>query len=192
MSVILGYQTKDKIVIAGDRRVCNANGSVISEEEQKVYKINKHLCFASAGRTVMTKVINYEVAKVNADNLYIEDIDKIVSDFYQNAKDKNVPSIYLLSSYLIVAGLNRKGKSGIYAIIYNEGKEDKKYIPMIIFNPVDMTNMDCALIMGNNIKKYGLSFVKNTIKEISEKSIWVNDKYNTWAFDKIQKRGILI
>lgn len=191
MSVILGYQTKDKIVIAGDRRVCNADGVVISEEEQKVYQVNKHLCFASAGRAFMGKIINDEVAKANADNLYIEDIDKIVSDFYQNAKDKNASSIYLLPSCLIVAGLNRKGESGIYAIIYNSGKEDKKYIPMIIYNPADMTNMNCALIMGNNIKKYGLSFVKNTIKEISEKSIWVNDKYNTWTFDKKQKKGIL-
>lgn len=191
MSVILGYQTQDKIVIAGDRRVCNVDGIVISEEEQKVYQVNEHLCFASAGRAVMTKVINDKVAKVNADKLYIDDIDKIVSDFYQNAKDKDIPSIYMLPSYLLVAGLNREGKSGIYSIIYNAGHEDKKYIPMIIFNPADMSNMDCAIIMGDNIKKYGLSFVENTIKEISEKSIWVNDKYNMWIFDKKHSEGIL-
>ena len=181
MSVILGYQTNDKIIIAGDRRACNAKGEIISEEEQKVFQINEHLCVASAGRGLMGKVINDEVAKMEADQLYIDDIDKIVSDFYE--KVKNVASIYMLPSYLIVAGLNNKGESGIYAIIHNSGKEDKKYVPMLIFNPSDMTNMDCALIMGNNIKRYGLSFVEKTIKEISEKSIWVNDKYNVWMFN---------
>lgn len=190
MSVILGYQTNDKIIIAGDRRACNAKGEIISEEEQKVFQINEHLCVASAGRGLMGKVINDEVAKMEADQLYIDDIDKIVSDFYE--KVKNVASIYMLPSYLIVAGLNNKGESGIYAIIHNSGKEDKKYVPMLIFNPSDMTNMDCALIMGNNIKRYGLSFVEKTIKEISEKSIWVNDKYNVWMFNKVSKDGYLI
>lgn len=191
MSVILGYQTKDKIIIAGDRRACNANGAVISEEQQKVHQINKHLCFASAGRAFMEKVINDKAIKMETDKLCIEDIDKIVSDFYLNAKDKDISLIYMLPSYLIVAGLNRKGESGIYAIIHNAGKEDKKYVPMLIFNPADMTNRDCALIMGNNIKRYGLSFVKNTIKDISEKSIWVNDKYNVWTFDKKSNEGFL-
>lgn len=192
MSVILGYQTEDKIIIAGDRRACKADGSIHSEESQKVFQVNKHLCFASAGRAVIEKVINDKIAKLDADNLYIEDIDKIVSDFYENAKKKDIPSIYMLPSYLIIGGLNKNNKAGIYAIIYNNGKESKKYVPMIIYNPADMTTLECAKIMADNINKQGLSFVENTIKEISKGSIWVNDSYNVWTFDKKNKNGVII
>lgn len=117
MSVILGYQTEDTIIIAGDRRACKADGSIHSEESQKVFKVNKHLCFASAGRAVIEKVINDKIAKLDADNLYIEDIDKMVSDFYENAKEKDIPSIYMLPSYLIIGGLNKKMKPE-YMLLY--------------------------------------------------------------------------
>lgn len=63
---------------------------------------------------------------------------------------------------------------------------------MIIYNPADMTNLECAKIMADNINKQGLSFVGNTIKEISKGSIWVNDSYNVWTFDKKNKEGVIV
>lgn len=187
MSVILAYQTDNEIIVAGDRRACKADGEIVSEDAPKVFQVNEKLCFACAGSSVIASIISKEISKLDATDLRVEDVGEIVDTFYENAKEKDVPGVYMLPSSLIIAGENREGDIKIYAINYRNGISDKKYVSMIIFNPADMSNQECAEIMIKNIRRFGNEFAKYTIKKIAAKSQWVNAKYDLWTINKKNK-----
>lgn len=81
MSVILGLKTKDIVIIAGDKRICNINGKVISEQSEKVHIINNHLAYASGGNDAMGKFFLNSIE--DAENLYVEDLIAIIQSSYK-------------------------------------------------------------------------------------------------------------
>lgn len=189
MSIILGYQDDKNIYILGDKRACNVDGKVISEDSQKVFEVNEHLCFASAGVAVIETILSREISKMNKNDLYIEDISDLIKSFYKDATDKEIPSIYSIPTSLIIGGMNRNHENGIYSITVRQTKISEKYVPMILFPPADSDVKMCAEILGKNMQKYGSKFAGNTIKEVSDISIWVNDRYDLWIYDKDKNIG---
>lgn len=190
MSVIFAVPSQDnkKIYLAGDKRACNIDGSVASEETQKVFYVNDHLAYACAGNMSISTMLSLKIKELDAEALFTDDIERILTDFYALALKKECMDIFMYPVCVIAVGLNKDKKTDIRLYVHNNGKESKGSQPMALFQPTDLDNKCCAEIVLRNRKLYKKDFVKFAIKEIAQKSSWVNDKYNLWIFDT--KNGI--
>lgn len=87
MSVVLSYADENMAIIAGDGRVVDTNNNIVSENYEKVKKINEHVIIGYVGEVTPCECISALLTKEeNQDtisNLYVEDIVDFVEMYYK-------------------------------------------------------------------------------------------------------------
>lgn len=196
MSVILGYQFKNKIVIAADNRLSNADGKKVSDTEKKIIIINNHLAVSFSGNyDVQIMFEKFLKEKSNTDSFYVEDILFQFETFYMAMKmnkEEYAKNIIKTSSCFIVAGKNKNQENVIHGVSFIAGKLSHSKTQMILFPPADVSMKDCSDIF---VKNYHVNFahcMEKTIKEISNLSNLVSSAGNIWIYETDQISNTMV
>lgn len=95
MSVIFGIVEKKSIIIAGDRRASSVDGAFISDDEQKVMEVNEHLGIVASGNVAIRKaILKNIVSREDRGYMIIDDLVKVIQEFYENIVREQCNSIY--------------------------------------------------------------------------------------------------
>lgn len=187
MSVILGYQIGNKIVMAADNRLSNADGSIVSDTNKKIIIVNNHLAVSFSGNSAVQVMFeNFFKEKINLDTFFVEDILLQFETFYMAMKmsnEKYAKNIIKTSSCFIVAGKNKNHENVIYGVSFVAGQLSHSKTQMILFPPADVSMKDCSEIF---VKNYHVNFahcMEKTIKEISNLSSLVSETGNIWIYE---------
>ncbi|RDY30160.1 hypothetical protein [Lachnotalea glycerini] len=191
MSVIIGYQTQDFLVLAGDKRCTDVNGNLKNDNLNKIMEINEHLAIAISGNLLFPLALRSKLNEVkDTSNLVIEDIIKIVIDFYNDMKINNNEFVELPACF-IIGGKARNCMYGMCAFVGNKGNINPIETERAIFPPMDMKPQECQDILVKHIEFNPNDFYIHTIKEVANKSKLVSPTGNVWIFNLKTKKGKL-
>lgn len=182
MSVILGYQTNDRIIIAADNRTSDENGKLKSDAEKKIVVFNDHLCVATAGNRFGYLILESIYKQNNMDNFFAEDFARSITDLYK----KNESNIYYkLPVRYILGGRSKVGDYIMIAIDAVNGKLIPTPCMKIIYPPDGVKPETTNKILDKNILKYPKDFYIHTIHKVSRKSKFVSHSGDVWIYDLI-------
>lgn len=180
MSVILGYQTEDKIIIAADNRTSDENGKLRSNIEKKIIVFNNHLCVATAGNRLGYLILESIYKQNDMDDFYTEDFARKIAELYN--KNENNMFFKFQSSY-IMGGKSRNGGYVMFAIDAINGKLTPVPCTKIIYPPEGIKPEITNKILDKNISKYPQDFYIHTIHKVSRKSKLVSPSGDVWIYD---------
>ncbi len=187
MSVILGKKTENIVILAADKRLMNLiKGEVVSDDANKLIIVNEHLAIACAGNAAIQKAIEFEVDRlVSKEQLFVEDIIELISEFYDRIKSKNAKTLLSASAFFIIGGLNRKNDIDLISGSYSKQQLmfSKEIEEMALYPPSDVEMKTCAEVYINNLYNYSEIFIEKTIKEISQLSTVVSKCGDKWIYD---------
>lgn len=187
MSVILGYQIGNKIVMAADNRLSNADGKIISDTEEKIIIVNNHLAISFSGnKAVQVMFENLFKEKASTDSFYVEDILFQLETFYiamKMNKEEYAQNIIKTSSCFIIAGKNKNYENVLYGVSFVAGKLSHSKTQMILFPPADVSMKDCSEIFVRNYHVDLAHCMEKTVKEISSLSNLVSETGNIWVYE---------
>lgn len=186
LSVILGYQTKDKIIIAGDNRTSDKNGKRRSDSEKKIVVFNDHLCVATAGNRLGYLILEAIYKQNNMAEFYMEDFARKIAELYKESENN---SFFKLPINYIMGGSEKNGNCGMIAIDAINGKLKPTPITKIIYPPEGIEPQITNRILDKNIEKYPNDFYLHTIHKVSWKSKYVSHSGDVWIFDLTSKTG---
>ena len=187
MTVILGVRTDKTVVVAGDKRGTNIIENKDSDNLKKVTPINNHLCMASAGNLAISKAIKMEIEKIpDKSEMVIEDIIKIIQDFYERLYETNSVIIMSYQAAFIVGGLKGDGNTGLYAIYNHKGQLEITEIQDLgkIIPPDGMSEDEANSIFAFNLNKSVDNYIENTINDISKANEYVSPNGDKWVYNK--------
>lgn len=187
MSVILGYQTENEIVLAADNRLSKSNGSIMSDTSPKIIIVNKYLAIAFSGNAAVQAMFqNFLDQSTDNENFNVEDILLRFETLYLSLRmnsEEYAKNILESSSCFIVAGKNKEKENVLYGISYVHGKLSHSQTKMILFPPADVEMQTCSTIF---VKYYHTDFkhcMEKTIREISNSSNLVSPTGDIWYYD---------
>lgn len=180
MSVILGYQTENKMIISADNRTSNEKGKLRSNIEKKIVVFNNHLCVATAGNRLGYLMLESIYKQNNMDDFYAEDFARKIAELYKDGEN-NI--FYKLPISYIMGGKSRNGGYVMFAIDAINGKLKPVPCTKIIYPPEDMKPEITNKILDKNILKYPQDFYIHTIHKVSRKSNLVSPSGDVWIYD---------
>lgn len=110
MSLIAGVITVDWLCISYDGRAIR-DGKIVSEDIQKVIRLNKYTCVGATGTLEFALTI-FEILK-NVDGFSQMRCDKVAMEICRILKQ---PNVTFKSGTFLTAGLNSSGKMAAYTI----------------------------------------------------------------------------
>lgn len=190
MSVIFGIVEKKSIIIAGDRRASSVDGAFISDDEQKVMEVNEHLGIAASGNVAIGKaILKNIVSREDRDYMIIDDLVKVIQEFYENIVREQCNSIYNLPFYCLIAGEDMDGKGHLVNAGRFKSGFAAKEVPMALYSPNDVDQDTCNQIFVKNYKLFHSKFCERTVQDIAGLSETVSFTGNKWIYNCISKRG---
>ena len=186
MSVILGVQTIDKIIIATDNKITNENGCVKNDAEKKMILFNEHLCVATAGNRLGYLILESIYKQNEMHNFYMEDFAKKITELYNKNKD-NI--FFKLPISYIMAGMTKESNYGMIAIDARDGKLKPVPCVKILYPPDGLRSEVTNKILDKNIKKYPEDFYIHTIHKISKKNRFVSHSGDVWIYNTKSGEG---
>jgi len=189
MSVIFGIKEEKMIILAGDTRTSSINNITLSDDCQKVMPINEQLCIAIAGNFAIGIAIQMKIDKSNVHNLKVNDIIKIIDNFYKIGSDTNTISNFPFSC--LIGGTDYNNKPCLIAINVKNGVVQINDVNVMLYHPCDTNPHDCYDIFAKNLKYNHETFAEQTIKEISSISKVVSPNGHKWVYDFTVGKGKL-
>jgi 20S proteasome, alpha and beta subunits len=191
MSVILGYQSEELIILAADNRLSQINDIMVSDESQKIIVINGHLAISFSGnKAVQTMFQNYANQMNDIEEHYVEDALLNIETLFLSLKLKNevyAQNILSSSSCFIVAGKNKQLQNVMYAVSYVNGKLSNSKTEIILFPPSDLDMKTCSDIYLKYVHTDFEHCMEKTIKEISNTSKVVSSTGDIWSYNLISE-----
>lgn len=192
MSVILGIQEKDCIILVSDNRAATLDGKTVSDSLNKIEVINSHLAFSSAGNAAVGKALLIDLNKLNTiASAHVEDFLRTVESFYSRAKNAKAASILTQPFCFLVAGQGNDKESKLVSGAFVNGRLQYGTVPMALYPPADVPIKFCNECFAKNYYQNHAKFAEKTICEISEKSKFVSPSGNKWIFNKLTNQGQL-
>ena len=186
MSVILGLNTGNTVILGADKRLSTYNNKMVSDDGHKIVMVNNHLAFANAGNAAAQKMIELDIEKLNnKEDLVVEDVLDIIKTRYKQLEELGCKTLCSYSAYFIIAGMNKDGKLRLCSVSYLNGilgysEENQQFA---LFPPNDVSMQVCSEIYIKNIYENPANFVEKTVKDISELSCVVSSCGDKWVFD---------
>lgn len=180
MSVILGYQIKDRIVISADNRTSDIKGKLKSDTEKKIVVFNNHLCVATAGNRLGYLMLEAIYKQNNMNDFYTEDFAGKLAELYRK-NENNI--FYKLPVSYIMGGKSRNGGCIMLAIDATNGKLNPIPCIKIIYPPDGIKPEITNKILDKNISKHPQDFYIHTIHKVSRKSKLVSHSGDVWIYD---------
>lgn len=192
MSVIFGIKENGRIIIAGDKRGSSVDGKLLSDDLNKVIKVNDHLAFSSAGNSAIETVISIDLKRISdKDNFTTDGLLDVIKAFYQKVNETNCTSILALPFYFLIAGKGNDGKASLISGGNIKGCLEAKKVPMALYPPADAKMQDCCDCFAKNYKLYNSEFVERTIRDIADISGLVSSTGDKWIYDISTEKGML-
>lgn len=189
MSVILGYQTDNKIYLAADNRAYTVETGTTRDNENKIVVINDNVAVACCGFNGTQKLFERMLELVKSkDDFRTDDALSLLKRIYWFCKIfffvRGTKKIINISSRFIVAGKNKKNEFCMYTISYVNGKLEKPSITKrFMFPPPDVPAKECLDIYAMNAINHEKDFVQKTIKDIAKKGKFVSPSGDIWTYD---------
>lgn len=180
MSVILGYHTKDKIVIASDNRISDENGHKKSDVEKKIVLFNSQLCVATAGNRFGYLILESIYKQNKMQDFYMEDFANKITELYRNNRD-NI--FFKLPIHYIMGGRTKEGNHAMFAIDAIDGNLKPVPCVKILYPPDGLDSEVTNKIFDKNIVKYPEDFYIRTIHKISHKNKFVSHSGDVWIYN---------
>lgn len=190
MSVIFGIVEKNSIIIVGDRRASSVDGNFISDDEQKVMEINEHLGIVTSGNVAIGKAILKNIdSKEDRAYMVIDDLVKVIQEFYKDIVRKQCNSIYNLPFYCLIAGEDSDGKGHLVNAGRFKNGFAAKEVPMALYSPNDVEQDTCNQIFARNYKLFRSQFCERTVQDIARLSKTVSFTGNKWIYNCASRSG---
>jgi hypothetical protein len=186
MSVILAFQSKDKIYLAADNLIIDRDGNIVSDDKRKIIVVNKYVAIAFAGNAACQELFQKFINEFSNKELFVEDILinlKTMFISFKNDKEREyVKNILNSSAYFIIAGKSKENKGCIYSVSFVNGSLKTIKTEAILFPPLDLELQTCDNIYVRNMKIFPHEFIKRTVKDIAELSKVVSHSGDIWTY----------
>ncbi|WP_230399274.1 Ntn hydrolase family protein [Novisyntrophococcus fermenticellae] len=192
MSVIFGIREEKRIVLAADKRTSLITGHKVSDEQEKIFEVNKKVAVTCGGNVAIETAIKMEINKqVNKSTMTTDDLVSIIDKFYKNLVEKKCDSIYSHTFYCLIAGTGQDGKSHLV----NAGRFQTGFsaneVPAALYQPADADQKECNEIFAKNYYTHHNEFCERTIQEISQISELVSPNGNKWVYNIEDAMGLM-
>lgn len=187
MSVIFGYVMDEKVYLAADNRMTDAEGKFISDDDIKIEVVNNNTAVAFAGNYGAQSFFMKCYKNMQGyQNWFVNDLASNIYSMCNAIINMNTEWAKLIANSnacFLIAGKTIDREAKLFAVTLRKRHIDLKPVPMMLFHPNDCNFQKCANILCKNIKQHPDNFSKYTIREISKMSNLVSDSGNVWMFD---------
>ena len=193
MSVIMAYETKDKLYLGSDNRLSQQDGTFINDDRRKIFIMNKGLAIGFSGNAATQCFFesyfenSSAFKKLKYRKYRIEDIlfhiDTMFMSFKINIDKEYAKNILDSSSYFIIVGKNKNNENSIVSVSYVNGNLDYAPTKMILFPPLGLDMQSCSKIFVKNYHEYTDICIQKSVKEISQKCKTVSPSGDIWTYD---------
>ncbi|MEY8352525.1 hypothetical protein AALB39_04120 [Lachnospiraceae bacterium 54-53] len=187
MSVILGYKTSEKIILAADNRCVNKSGDVVSNKIRKIVSVNSHLAVAFCGNMVIQIMFKKKINSLSKgkNNYYVDDALfwlKEIFLFFKNSEKTFNKQVASMPSNFIVAGLNDNLQMFLCSVLFIDDEISMCVSDSFLFTPPHVSFEKYAhkyvAYLNNNTK----NCMKKIVKEISMESNAVSKTGDIWTY----------